>query len=108
MSSSNNDDVEVLPQPRIITIPFAVKIPASALQDGDEAPTLKRDAVALMGDNGIVGTIVFLRNAVNVWVGWGKLDLMSGEKDAAQAVDCFGKGRVDVMIFFKSFSTWLA
>ena len=71
--SDSNDDVQVVPS-RISVIPFAVSLPTSTLQGFDE-PAPKGDPVALVGDNGVVGTILLLNNAVQVWVGWGKVRL---------------------------------
>jgi hypothetical protein len=74
-SIHSNDDVQVVPS-RISVIPFAVSLPTSTLQGFDE-PAPKGDPVALVGDNGVVGTILLLNNAVQVWVGWGKVRLGS-------------------------------
>jgi Proteasome assembly chaperone 4 len=61
----------------IMAIPFAVKLPTSTLQDfGEPAP--KGNAVALMGDHGIVGSIVLMgHKSAMIYVGWGHLQLSS-------------------------------
>ena len=76
--ATGNPAVEVVHEeaPRIPVIPFAISLPKSTLQNFDD-PTPKGDVMALMGDNGIVGSIVLLQNSVMVWVGWGKLDVSS-------------------------------
>ena len=71
---SSSSTVEVLSQPNIAVIPFAVALPTSLLQGLDE-PTPKGSPLALMGENGIVGTVILLNKSVQVWVGWGKLIL---------------------------------
>jgi hypothetical protein len=70
------DIIEISP-PQIPVIPFAVALPTSTLQSWDDPSPPKGNAVSLMGDNGIVGSIVLLNNSVMVWVGWGTLQLPS-------------------------------
>ena len=69
-SPSDSSDAEVVTS-GISVIPFAVTLPTSTLQEFDE-PVSKGNPVALVGDNGVVGTILLLNNAVQVWDGWGK------------------------------------
>jgi hypothetical protein len=92
--------VEGLDQPSFAVIPFAISLPTSTLQGLDE-PTPKVDSVALLGDKGIVGSIVFMgTKSAMIWVGWGQLELSSG--GAANTIPTrknengssgFGKGR---------------
>ena len=86
--------VEMLETPQIPVIPFAVSLPASSLQSTDE-PESKASAVAMVGDNAIVGSIVLLNNSVTIWVGWGNVDLYGGSSAGSendQARSSFGKG----------------
>ncbi|KAG7356452.1 proteasome assembly chaperone 4 [Nitzschia inconspicua] len=58
-------------------IPFAVKLPTTTLQDIGE-PTPRGDTVSLMGDHGIVGSIVLMgQKSAMIYVGWGQLQLSS-------------------------------
>jgi hypothetical protein len=86
--ANNNDAVQVLvSEPQIPVIPFAITLPTSTLQSFDD-PLPKGNSVSLMGNNGIVGSIVLLRNSAVVWVGWGTLGLT----EAASTKHGFGKG----------------
>ena len=74
-SDDGNDDVQVLDQPPgIRCVPFAVALESSTLQGLDEPSSESRKVSALVGNNGVVGTILFLNNSIIVWVGWGKVD----------------------------------
>jgi hypothetical protein len=76
-NATNAVAVVELDQPRIQIQQFAVALPTSTLQ-GLEEPTPKGAAVnSLIGDNGVVGSIIYLQNSVTVWVGWGKIDMSS-------------------------------
>jgi hypothetical protein len=89
--ANNNDAVQVLvSEPQIPVIPFAITLPTSTLQSFDD-PLPKGNSVSLMGNNGIVGSIVLLRNSAMVWVGWGTLGL-TGSEAASTKHDGFGKG----------------
>jgi hypothetical protein len=59
--------------PGIPVIPFAVALESSTLQGLDEPDVMKRKVSALVGNNGVVGTIIVLQNSIIVWVGWGKV-----------------------------------
>jgi hypothetical protein len=82
----SSSDVQVVPS-RISVIPFAVSLPISTLQGLDE-PAPKGNPVALVGDNGVVGTILLLNNAVQVWVGWGKIRLGSSPLQPQGVTPC--------------------
>lgn len=76
----------------IQTIPFAVSLPTSTLQDFDE-PNPKEEAMALMGDTGIVGSIVLMgEKLAMIWVGWGQIQY-SSSKAAANTVASGSLGR---------------
>jgi hypothetical protein len=85
--AESNDNVTVMNDPQIPVISFAVALPSSALQNVDD-PASKNN---LVGNNGIVGTIIVLQNSVMVWVGWGELD-MNPSDDASEEHE-FGSGR---------------
>lgn len=94
--ATEKDDVVEIETPQIPAIPFAISLPASTLQRLDDDP-LKTDndnTVSLIGDNGIVGSIVLLNNALIVWVGWGTLNLTSTSEDLGLHTTqvAFGKG----------------
>ena len=67
-------DVQILDQPGLRCVPFSVTMSSSALQGLDEPQSTARRVSALVGNNGVVGTILFLQNSIIVWVGWGKVD----------------------------------
>ena len=76
-STTDNDDVQILDQPGIRCVPFAVELSSSTIQGFDEPESSTRKVSALVGNNGVVGTILFLNNSIIVWVGWGKVDTTS-------------------------------
>lgn len=73
-TTSHETDVQVLDQPGMRCVPFAVTLSSSTLEALDEPQTSARKVSALVGNNGVVGTILFLKNSIIVWVGWGKID----------------------------------
>ena len=75
--------------PPISLVPFAVALPSEAIQGLDE-PQPKGESVMLVGDNGIVGSIVFLKKSITVWVGWGSLNLTSRGSVGGHGVDQTG------------------
>jgi hypothetical protein len=85
---NKSDSVIVMSEPQIPVIPFAVALSNSALQSPG-APTLKN---SLVGDNGIVGTIILMRNSVMVWVGWGKLDVNPSDVESSDVESAFATG----------------
>jgi hypothetical protein len=94
-TATENENVRLMSEAQIPAIPFAVALPTSTLQNFDE-PTPKGAILPLMGNNGVVGSIILLRNSVMVWVGWGKLDLSSSQ--TTQSNDSgFGKGMLLVV-----------
>lgn len=91
--------VELIDQPAFAVIPFAISLPTSTLQGLDDPPP-KGDPVGLMGDKGIVGSIVIMgKKSAMIWVGWGQLELSSGGASNSVAAhhengsSGFGKGR---------------
>lgn len=64
------ESVTELSDAQVPVIPFAISVPKLASQTPG-APTLED---SLVGNSGIVGTIVLLKNSAMIWVGWGKLD----------------------------------
>jgi hypothetical protein len=88
--SDDSDAVQEMKESQIPALSFAVALPTSTLQSIDD-PTPKGDSISLMGDNGIVGSIILLRNSAMIWVGWGTLDLSGATKESS-AANNFGKG----------------
>ena len=71
--------VEVSPSsPNMKTIPFVVDLPASVMQGLNE-PSVPDFFKAALGNAGVVGNILVLGNAANVWIGWG--NVQQGMKD---------------------------
>ena len=99
-TSDEDTKVVLMETPQIPIIPFGVKLPAATLMGFDEPsmPSSQTDSMSLMGDNGIVGSIILLNNSVMVWVGWGTLNVMSTTSEPALAppntshASSFGKG----------------
>jgi hypothetical protein len=88
----------------LTAIPFAVALPTSTLQSYDEPNPPKGQAVALMGDNGIIGSIILMgKKSAMIWVGWGQLDISSTSSGTTTAVTTkknatmFGKGKYNVV-----------
>ena len=71
----------------IVVLPFAVALPPSTLQGFDE-PSPSASTSYLVGDNGVTGTITILKNAVQVWVGWGKLQSSSNRTAGSKVQPC--------------------
>jgi hypothetical protein len=91
--------VERLDKRGFPAIPFAISLPTSTLQGWDD-PTPKGDSVALLGDRGIVGSVVIVgAKSAMIWVGWGQLELSPGGASNVVAASSendtygFGKGR---------------
>jgi hypothetical protein len=104
-SPSPKDTTETV-QPRPLSgvngfwaIPFAVTMPSSSLQDvhkmgniPEEQEARSSSTTAMMGDNGIVGSIVLLgEKSAMIWVGWGRLQLFGGENASSDGTG-FGTG----------------
>ena len=86
-NNRNATDVQILDQPGVRCVPFAVTMSSSTLQGFDEPQPTARKVSALVGNNGVVGTILFLQNSIIVWVGWGKVDskTVNSPKDSVAA-----------------------
>ena len=89
-TATENKNVRLMSQNQLAVIPFAVALPTSTLQQLDE-PSPKGNVLSLMGNNGIVGSIILLKNSAMVWVGWGKLDLSPSPQALFDDAE-FGKG----------------
>ena len=85
-STTDNDDVQILDQPGIRCVPFAVELSSSTIQGFDEPESSTRKVSALVGNNGVVGTILFLNNSIIVWVGWGKVDTTSTSSSTTTSI----------------------
>jgi Proteasome assembly chaperone 4 len=95
---SNDDNCDGAESSSMITsIPFAVKLPTSTLKGWDEPTPVHGDdaVVAMMGENGIVGSIIIMgKKSAMIWVGWGQLDLIASSSGATAAggSSTFGSG----------------
>eukprot|EP00980_Cylindrotheca_fusiformis_P022294 scaffold9176_cov129-Cylindrotheca_fusiformis.AAC.18 len=85
---ANSDSVKTLSEAEIPVLPFAVSLPKAALQSRDSSPLEK----TVVGDKGIVGTIVLLTNSVMVWVGWGTIHVDAPDSESKELSATFGIG----------------
>jgi hypothetical protein len=83
-----------------------VALPTLSLQSYEEPNHPKVDAVTLMGENGIVGSIVLMGDkAAMIWVGWGQLDLSSTTTTTSSGTSTtrFGKGESWMLLYCSCF-----
>lgn len=91
--------IEVLDTPNISVVPFAVSLPQSKLQDlGASSP--KQSMLSVLCENGIVGSVVLLKNSAIVWVGWGTIDPRSSDYEMGKSRR-FGTGKSYPILKFK-------
>lgn len=90
--------MEIKEQPaKLEILPFAVRLPPSALRGpGEGATTVNPALAAVLHDTGVVGTITVMRKAVMIWFGWGKLEaenaVTEGESSSSSGEFCLHRG----------------